>query len=186
MNGRALAVIENPPAIRDVAPPLPAPGMPPWLIIPLALAALAVAIILWRLLRPKPAPEPQPSPARIASEALERLGAAAPETPVYPFAIAVSDVLRTFFQNGFNLPATRQTSPEFLAAATSRRELPARFHAPLADFLRSVDAAKFAGAASPQLDKQRLLDTAREIVACAGDGGRAATAQPTAEGGGGP
>src|ERR1700694_5174684 len=128
----ALAVLQSAPAspppaatpmpveIRDIAPPVDVFPYPPWMVATaIALAAVLLALIVWLVVswsRRPPAPPP-PTPTAIALRELEKLRARVSEIEPYGFSVAVSDVLRTFISNAkFKLPATRQTSPEFLAA----------------------------------------------------------------------
>ncbi len=109
-------------------------------------AALLLALLIYiayRIGRKKLMKEP-PSPRHVAWTALAALRNNGAGMDAYGFGVAVSDILRTFIASYFTLPATQQTSPEFLASiATSSRFTDADRHL-LAAFLEQTDMRKYA------------------------------------------
>lgn len=156
------------PQIRDIAPPLDVFPYPAWMI---ALAVLLVLVMLgfavWALvrwLRSRPAPPP-PDPATIARRELERLRERVTEMEPYAFSIAVSDVLRTFIgKSRFHLPATQQTSPEFLAAISRSALFSEKDRVLLGRFLEKCDMIKFARIHATSEDNAELVASALSFV----------------------
>ncbi len=129
---------EAPPA--ELLPPL-APT--PWLAWAGAATAVLVlaAVGCWIGLRPR-RPR-QPPPERWALQELGRLDASAPADPA-AYHTALSDVVRRYLADRFGLPATRQTTAEFLEAVRRSGRLADEQQALLSDFLERCDLAKFA------------------------------------------
>jgi len=158
----------EPVQIRDIAPPLDVFPYPPWMVAVAAILALAVlALAVWlivRWVRNRPGPPPL-GPRTIALGELEKLRARADELEPYAFSIAVSDVLRTFISNArFRLPATRQTSPEFLAAISGSPLFSENDRALLARFLEKCDMIKFARVQATSVDNVELVENALAFV----------------------
>jgi hypothetical protein len=121
------------------------------------------------LIRRRPAPPP-PTPAAIALRELEKLRSKARDTEPYLFSVAVSDVLRTFISDAkFRLPATKQTSPEFLAAISGSPLFTAGDRTLLGHFLEKCDLIKFARIQATSTDNSDLVESALAFV----QGGRA-------------
>jgi hypothetical protein len=127
--------------IRDIKGLVPVPHSWWWLLIPLALVVIAVAIWLWRRGR-KPilaAPVVRVlTPLEAALAALQQLRQDAP--PAEEFYTRLSDIIRHYIENRFGLRAPERTTEEFLAEAT----LPAQHMTLLGAFLREADLVKFA------------------------------------------
>jgi hypothetical protein len=159
--------------IRDIAPPVWALPYPLWMIVTACvLAVVLLALVIWwivRSIRNRPAPPP-PTAAAIARRELEKLRARVREMAPYEFSIAVSDVLRTFVSDAkFHLPATHQTSPEFLAAVSGSPLFSAADRTLLTRFLEKCDMIKFARIDATSDDSAELVASALEFV----QGGRA-------------
>jgi hypothetical protein len=154
--------------IRDIAPPMDVFPYPPWMVATaLAVAALLLALIVWAVvawIRRRPVPPP-PTPAAIALRELEKLRARVSEIEPYGFSVAVSDVLRTFISNAkFKLPATRQTSPEFLAAIGGSALFTEGDRSLLGRFLEKCDMIKFARMDATRDDNAELVESALAFV----------------------
>ena len=146
---------------------------PPWVVATaIALAVVLLGLLTWlvvRWIRRRPAPPP-PSPTTIALRELEKLRARVREIEPYGFSVAVSDVLRTFIGNAkFRLPATRQTSPEFLAAIAGSQLFTEGDRSLLGHFLEKSDMIKFARMEATSADNAELVESALAFV----QGGRA-------------
>ncbi len=170
MRAVVFSVIENPPEIRDVVPPLPESELIFWLVVAVVVVLVLAGLIFWWLRSRKQPEQAPPTPGEIARRALSELDGRAAEMAAYPFAIEVSDVLRKFFHDSFQLPATRQTSPEFLVGVSTLPQIPENQQSALEDFLRAVDAAKYSGVEDEAFDGGQLLATARLVVEEAGRG----------------
>jgi hypothetical protein len=154
--------------IRDIAPPVDVFPYPPWMVAVAAILALTLlGLLVWwivRWLRKRPG-APPPSAAAIALGELEKLRARVNETEPYAFSIAVSDVLRTFISNAkFHLPATHQTSPEFLAAISNSPLFSAHDRTLLACVLEKCDMIKFARVQATSADNAELVESALAFV----------------------
>jgi hypothetical protein len=155
-------------SIHDIAPPVDVFPYPPWMVATaIAIAAVVLVLVIWlivALIRRRPGPPP-PTPAAIALRELERLRARARETEPYVFSVAVSDVLRTFISDArFRLPATRQTSPEFLAAISRSEHFTAADRSLLGHFLEKCDLIKFARLQASGADNAELVESALAFV----------------------
>ena len=82
----------------------------------------------------------------------------------YQFSIRVSDILRRYVMEQFDLPMTRQTSVEFLNAIASAANFSDDEKTLLADFLNRCDLIKFARYEATTADSRLLLDEARQFV----------------------
>lgn len=160
-------------SIRDIAPPVDVLAYPLWMVITAAvIVGLLLIFLLWlivRWVRRRPAPPPL-SPAAIALRELEKLRGRSRDTEPYEFSVAVSDVLRTFINDAkFRLPATRQTSPEFLAAIASAPLFSEGDRTLLRHFLEKCDLIKFARVQATSDDNSELVQSALAFL----QGGRA-------------
>jgi hypothetical protein len=151
---------------HDIAPPVDYSLVPPWVIFCAAFVALTlIGLIVWWFLRRRAR-----SPAVIRSPrelALERLEAARVEirrmTP-YQFSIRVSDILRGYVTEQYDLPLTRQTSVEFLTALARCSEFSDDDKTLLTDFLNRCDLIKFARYEATTADSELLLEEAFRFV----------------------
>src|SRR6266545_4953872 len=102
---------------HDIAPPVDYSLIPPWLVFVIVFAALSlVGVILWLFAKRRKPPAPPKLPGDIALEELERISREIERMSPYLFSIRVSDILRKYVTRQHGLPATRQTSIEFLTA----------------------------------------------------------------------
>jgi hypothetical protein len=155
-------------AIHDIAPPVDVFPYPPWMVATaISVVVLLLALLVWLLvkwMRRRPGPPPLSATA-IALQELERLRAEAGETEPYEFSITVSEVLRRFIGNAkFRLPATRQTSPEFLAAISGSELFSEADRSLLGRFLEKCDMIKFARIHATSADNSELVESALAFV----------------------
>jgi hypothetical protein len=114
-----------------------------WLaLLILALALLALMLFLWfqpgRQLSAKSAYE-------VALEKLEEARALIREDNPMPYAVMVSETIRSYLSQRFRSPSTRRTTEEFLRQMESDRASPLAEHRELLrEFLQSCDLVKFA------------------------------------------
>jgi len=141
--------------------PYPLPVMIAAGVVLLLLSALAVwAWVRWRRNKAR----------RILTareKALAALAAAqsrAKEAPPYDFSIEVCDVLRTFLGAEHHLPATTQTSYEFLQTARGSGMFDADRLSRLTRFLDKADGIKFARADATGADNAELAGLAEDLV----------------------
>lgn len=152
------------PGMEKKLPPtdVPWPDWAWWIIgaIALVLLALLVWLIVWAVRR-KMAVTPL-TPRAIAQQALQALRSRVQTEDAYGFAVAVSDVLRTFISAQFSLRATSQTSPEFLAEISGTARFSEADRSLLATFLEQCDLRKFARVEAS--DNEALLNSASAFV----------------------
>ena len=155
-------------AIHDIAPPLDVFPYPPWMVVTaIAVGVLLLALIIWVVvnwIRRRSGPPP-PTATEIALGELEKLRGRVGEIEPYEFSVAVSNVLRTFISNAkFRLPATRQTSPEFLAAIAGAVLFTEEDRSLLGHFLGKCDMIKFARVQATSADNAELVEKALAFV----------------------
>ena len=102
---------------HDIAPPVDYSLLPPWLVFVIVFVALSLlGLVVW-LIAKRRKPTPPKLPRQIALEELDRIGREIERMSPYQFSIRVSDILRKYVTQQYGLPATRQTSIEFLTAS---------------------------------------------------------------------
>ena len=103
---------------HDIAPPVDYSLIPPRLVFVIAFVVLSLLglLVWWFVKRRKPELPPK-APREIALEELEHIRAEIERMSPYQFSIRVSDILRRYVTQQYGVPATRQTSIEFLTAA---------------------------------------------------------------------
>jgi hypothetical protein len=154
--------------LHDISPPLDIFPYPLWMVV---LAVLLLLVILglavWggvRLARRRTGPPP-PTPSEQALAWLAMLKERAREMEPYAFSIEVSDVLRTFIGKArFRLPATNQTSPEFIAAISQSPLFSVQDRTLLGRFAEKCDMIKFARIEATSDDNLELVTSALDFV----------------------
>jgi hypothetical protein len=132
--------------LDDIRPPFFFLHSRPWLWIALAVAStlLALLLILWLWLRPRRLLSPK-NAWELALEKLEKARALLREDAPMPYAVFVSETIRSYLGQRFQAPSTRRTTEEFLRLMESDRTTPLAEHRDLLkDFLQSCDMVKFA------------------------------------------
>lgn len=116
-----------------------------WLWFPLVLiAVIALLIFLWLRFRPRHQLSPR-SAYELALEKLEQARALLREDNPMPYAVFVSETIRSYLGQRFQSPSTRRTTDEFLRLMDADRTTPLAEHRELLrDFLQSCDLVKFA------------------------------------------
>ena len=157
---------------HDIAPPVDYSLIPPWLVFVIVFAALSlVGVILWLFAKRRKPPAPPKLPGDIALEELERISSEIERMSPYLFSIRVSDILRKYVTQQHGLPATRQTSIEFLTALAKAASFSSEEKSLLEDFLNRCDLIKFARYEATTSDSELLLQEAIRFV----KGGQLAT-----------
>jgi hypothetical protein len=102
----------------------------------------------------------------VAIEALTKLRLHLPRTSeeVRPFVIEVSDVLRVYMEQVFEIHAPAQTTEEFLEEAASRHDALGERRETLAEFLIGCDLVKYAGERPAPASAEPLIDTVESFV----------------------
>ena len=152
-------------ALPDIAPPVNYSLVPPWMIFVGSLVVLTIiGLAIWygrRFFRKK---QVTLSPRERALAALSEIESEVERIAPYQFSIRVSNILRRYVVEQFDLPMTRQTSVEFLNAIASAPNFGDEEKALLADFLNRCDLIKFARYEATPEDSLLLLDEARQFV----------------------
>jgi hypothetical protein len=157
---------------HDIAPPVDYSLIPPWLVFVIAFVALSLlGLVVWLFVRRRKPPAPPKLPREIALEELDRISGEIEKMSPYQFSIRVSDILRKYMTHQYGLPATRQTSIEFLTALAKASPFSTDEKSLLEDFLNRCDLIKFARYEATASDSELLLQEAIRFV----KGGQLAT-----------
>jgi hypothetical protein len=150
---------------QDIAPPIDYSLIPPWMIFAgSAVVLLLVGLLVWYGRKFLAKKKPVRSTRERALDALDQMETELEQTPPYQFSIKVSDVLRRYVLEQFELPMTRQTSIEFLNAIATTKNFSEADRSLLTDFLDRCDLIKFARYEATTADSRLLLDEARRFV----------------------
>jgi hypothetical protein len=148
---------------------VPAPAAMPetrltwlWWLAPVPLVA---ALAVW-LLRRRSRGAKEPLPHEVFLRHLQELERQPTDTAelVERWHTRLSDLLRWFLEKQLNLPATRQTTPEFFLALQRGGQLPQEQQARLNEVLAQCDLAKFARVVPGHQDCLRLVGAARDLA----------------------
>ena len=151
--------------LHDISPPVDYSLVPTWAIFAVSFVALALlGVVVWLIRRwlrkPKPEQTPRARALDLLQHARREIGR---ETP-YQFSIRVSNILRRYVMEQYQLPATRQTSREFLDALARAAHFSEEERSLLTDFLDRCDLIKFARYEATIADSERLLEEATRFV----------------------
>jgi Domain of unknown function (DUF4381) len=155
-----------PPDIRDIAPPVDVFPYPIWLVVTICIfVVIVLALAAWFIVRAmRRKKTPPPLPHAVALAALERARTKLDTLDSHAFSILVSDILRDYLLEKFGLPATRQTSEEFLRTLENFVKFSDDEKSLLARFLEKCDLIKFAHIDASRADSESLLDQAIHFV----------------------
>ena len=150
---------------HDITPPVDYSLIPPWLVFVIAFVVLSLLglVVWWFVRRRKPEP-PAKLPREIALGELDQIRGEIENMNPYQFSIRVSDILLRYVTQQYGLPATRQTSLEFLTAAAKAPSFSADDKSLLEDFLNRCDLIKFAKYEATLSDSELLLEEAIRFV----------------------
>jgi hypothetical protein len=150
--------------IRDIRGPKVIASQ--WLVPALAAGALAVAAAIYGVRRWRRGRRAAPlSPSEAALLRLEQIRELMIPGSAREFAIAVSDIVRTYIEQRFEVTATHQTTEEFLYGLAGQEDSPlARRRGLLTQFLHHCDLAKFAGLDLDTANMESLRMSARAFV----------------------
>ncbi len=131
--------------IYDIRPPLFYLRSWFWLWIALAIVGLvALVVLLWSWFRTHAEAKVRTA-YELALEKLENARALMNESAPEPYAVAVSEILRTYLGQRFQARSSRLTTQEFLRDMQSDTATPlAEYRDLLGDFLQACDLVKFA------------------------------------------
>jgi hypothetical protein len=150
---------------HDISPPVNYSLVPIWAIFALAFVGLAVlGLLIWMVVRRQKPTARAKSPRERALEALGRIQDQIASLDPYRFSIRVSDILRHYVTEQYDLPVTRQTSVEFLERLRKVSPFSEDEKALLEDFLNRCDLIKFARYEATTADSHMLLEEATRFV----------------------
>lgn len=150
---------------HDIAPPVDYSLLPTWVIFCAAFVALTIiGLIVWLIVRRRDRPIPVRSFREQALERLERIRREIEKITPYQFSIRVSDILRRYVTEQYQLPVTRQTSVEFLGGLALASPFSEDEKSLLTDFLNRCDLIKFARYEATTEDSRLLLEEATRFV----------------------
>lgn len=134
-----------------------------------ALACFAIGFYFWMRSRNHRKSAPVP-PWQRALEKLERLRFELRQRRVLPEQgfVRLSDVVRDYIEERFQLPASRKTTSEFLEALSDNNPLPEEQRPFLNDFLSAADQVKFAKAPPDTLLLNQAIDRAEKLISSTG------------------
>ena len=152
----------RPPTGIEELPPVVETAFP-WTAVVAGLLIASMVVLALRIgLRKRRTPSVVPS-AR--EQALTELRALEHADGLGPADVErLANVVRRFFERHLSLAATKQTTPEFLAAVRQAGTLPAEPSKRLEDLLRRCDLVKFAGLRPSPDDRRALLEDARQLI----------------------
>ena len=150
---------------HDIAPPVDYSLIPPWLVFVIAFVVLSLlGLLVWWFAQRRKSELPPKAPREIALEELEQIRGEIEVMTPYQFSIRVSDILRRYVSQQYGLPATRQTSIEFLSATAKAPSFSADDKSLLEDFLNRCDLIKFAKYEATTAESELLLEEAIRFV----------------------
>ena len=152
--------------LRDIRPPVYIFDKWGWVIAGAVLFVLLVAGILYLLLRKKPLfPPPLPVVVPPHERARQKLAAALDllDQPK-PFCILVSDAVRLYLEERFELRAPESTTEEFLSELRTRPVLSTAQKLSLGEFLEQCDLVKFARLQPTPAQLQPLYESALKLI----------------------
>jgi hypothetical protein len=165
--------------IRDIRGPKYI--MPDWVLPALIGGAVLIALSiygLWRWRRRRAAPVLLPH--EIALRRLEDIRALMQPASARDFSTAVSDIVRRYIEQKFDVTATRRTTEEFLRELleSSNASL-ARHRGLLGEFLQQCDFVKFAALSLTLQNMESLRQSARAFVLTTAEPEEAPSAEKT-------
>lgn len=150
---------------HDIAGPVDYFVLKPWMVF-CAVAAflLLVGLTTWLVKWWRRRPAKILTPRERAIDQLAQIESQIETLPPYQFSIRVSDILRRYVTEQYQLPVTRQTSVEFLNALAAKSPFSPDDRDLLDDFLNRCDLIKFARYDATTEDSRLLLGEANRFV----------------------
>ncbi len=150
---------------HDIAPPIDYFLLKPWMIFcAVAVTLLLIGLLVWLVKWWRRRPAKILTPRERAIDQLARIENQIETLPPYQFSIRVSDILRRYVTEQYQLPVTRRTSVEFLNTLAANSSFSAEEQSLLSDFLNRCDLIKFARYEATTQDSRQLLEEASRFV----------------------
>ena len=174
----AVAAITDtaPPATDDIRPirgpitiPEPEPSSIPTTAIQIGFGLLGliaiVAIIIW--LKRRAEARRLPGLQQKAIKALDSAQQLITEDQSRDYTISVSDIVRSFIEKRFKLPATQRTSEEFISELAKGNTVDlGPYSETIQHFLNQCDFGKFSGDTLNSEEMKNLHQAALQVVQC--------------------
>lgn len=150
---------------HDITGPVNYFILKPWMVFcAVAGLLLLIGLTIWLIKRWRNRPVAVRTPRERALDLLARVENEIDQLTPYQFSIRVSDILRRYVTEQYQLPVTRQTSVEFLNTLAATSPFSADDQTLLGDFLNRCDLIKFARYDATREDSRLLLDEAGRFV----------------------
>ena len=150
---------------HDITGPVDYFLLRPWMIFAaVAGLLLLIGLTIWLIKRWRNRSVAVKTPRQRALALLARIETEIDKLTPYQFSIRVSDILRRYVTEQYQLPVTRQTSVEFLNALAATSPFSSDEQSLLGDFLNRCDLIKFARYDATREDSRLLLDEADRFV----------------------
>jgi hypothetical protein len=151
--------------IDDIRPPFFFIHLWPFVLAFLALLALiGLVILVWKWLSKSGYLSPK-SAYDLTLEKLEKARALLREDDPVPYAVFVSETIRTYLGQRFQTPSTRRTTEEFLRMMEADPNTPLAAHSDLLrQFLQACDLVKFAKYRPTQAELEEVQQRAFSFV----------------------
>ncbi len=140
-----------------------------WILLAAFLLLNVIGLIIWLKTRRKPeVAVPPPPPEPLHEKALRLLGALESEGlwqkgEVKEYYVRLTDILRNYIEERFDVPAMERTTDELTAAAKTHKELTYQAER-LYGILATADMAKFARAQPTPTEHIGTMQAAKELV----------------------
>ena len=150
---------------HDITGPVDYFLLQPWMIFcAVASLLLFIGLTIWGIKSWRNRPVAVKTPRQRALDLLARIETEIDKLTPYQFSIRVSDILRRYVTEQYQLPVTRRTSVEFLNALAGTTTFSTDEQSLLGDFLNRCDLIKFARYDATREDSRLLLDEAGQFV----------------------
>ncbi len=150
---------------HDISGPVDYFILKPWMVFcGVAALLLLIGLTIWLIKRWRNRPVAVKTPRQRALDLLARVETEIDKLTPYQFSIRVSDILRRYVTEQYQLPVTRQTSVEFLNALAANATFSPEEQTLLGDFLNRCDLIKFARYDATREDSRLLLSEADRFV----------------------
>ncbi len=158
--------------IKDVKAPVDLPSAFVWVWVVLAVILVTTAVVfLFLWLKKRPAQKekteiPVVLPWDKAYQRLEnlRLRKWIEQGYFKPFYIELSDIVRHYLEDRFNIKAPEMTTEEFLSSLKNSPALDNEQQQTLKEFLFTCDMVKFAKHQPTGFDAQKSFDLAKQLI----------------------
>lgn len=154
------------PEIKDITPPFYIPILPmwAWIVITIVATLLVAWAIFFLVQRSKRKGKPPVAPREAALAELQTLEPEIDSENPLEFTVETAGVLRKYVVSQFGIPATKQTSQEFLQSLRNSGRFSGADRELLQGFLDKADLIEFAKYQATHADSRELWIEAKTFV----------------------